>query len=381
MNDSQPIKKPRLILCMPVTEQSELLKSIGLCQGFDVRHLERGWVPVLEGLAAGGAGERECLVLVELDELNRKQIDLRSIGKQLQLLGQKVKLVISANKLVCATNEQKCLALAWGAAGFIESLSKQRIRQQLKDVTGTELNRLFGTIKIERLQSFIATLPEGLGRSEKLQQQHRALALLEQAEVTLAHVEQWARSGAGFAVSDRTWHMRSYAQTFLGRQATSALSSRFQVSEDTAQIIGQLLQSSSVLDHVTFDHAFENSDLFYRFSDSQADAQLSLPNVFDVLRSDVRALDRRYMGKTYHQSFLGAEGADVVAKHFSVTHDTAVRWIQQLVELGLVRHVTNEHRFKPTENFYEFCGMASDQKQQAAQEYRVDIPSFAAVEF
>jgi Domain found in Dishevelled, Egl-10, and Pleckstrin (DEP) len=161
------------------------------------------------------------------------------------------------------------------------------------------------------------------------------------------------------------------------------LISRFNVSVETAQIIGQLLQTSSVLDHVTFDHPFENAELFYRFSDAQAYSQLSLPKVFDVLHCDVRALDRRYMGKTYRQSFLGAEGADVVAKHFSVTHDTAVRWIQQLVDLGLVRHVTNEHRFKPTENFYEFCGMAATaQKGRVVEEFSVDaIPAFASAIF
>jgi hypothetical protein len=372
--------KSLLLLCMPASEQSELLKSIGLCQGYEVRQIETEWLAVVNGLASEGFSQRECLVIVELSELNRVQFDLKGfVRKTVANERGNLKLLISANNLACVTPAQQCLALAWGAAGLIPSMAKRRIKHQLRDSTGLLLQRFFGSIKIERLQSFISTLPEGLGRSVGLQDQHLALATLEATDITLDHIEQWARSSAGFSVADRTWHLRSYAQTFIGSEAVQALCKRFNLNSKLALIVGQLLQSNCVLDHVTFEHQFEAADLFYRFSDAQIVTTVSLAKVYRVLKADVRALDRRYLGKVYRQSFLGAEGADVVAKHFGINHDTAVRLIQQLMNLGLLQHVTREHQFRPTENFYEFCGLGAQRKEPlSTRGFEVQVPVFAA---
>ncbi len=375
---------PRLLLCMPVSEQSELLKSIGLCQGFKVKQIETGWLSALESFAQNNLRpEQPVLVFIELTELNRKRVNLRHLCETLHRCSGQVQVVVSAANIVHLTPAQIELARVWGAAGFIPSLSKRRIKIQLRDTTGIQLQRLMtqldvGHIKIERLQSFISTLPEGIGRSKEVQNQHMVLAHLEANDITLPQVEQWARSGAGFNVADRVWHMRSFNQTFLGNEANAALAKRFALDANGAQIVGQLLQSAGAFDHVTFDHGFENAELFYRFGETRALTALSLKKVLEVLKSDVRALDRRYLGKVYPSSFLGAEGADVVAKHFSVPHDTAVRWVAQLVTLGLVEHVTQEHRFKPTENFYHFCGMAKERELVVSESTApVSIPVFA----
>jgi hypothetical protein len=367
---------PRLLLCMAASEQASILTAIGQSAQFDIRHIKQGWQSLLNGLL-DQIVDRPTVMVLDLDEINQAQLDLHAICQHIAGEGIALKLVVSAGRLPCLSTAQIGWAHQWGVAALLPSLAMVRLDNVLRSSTGRQLHKLFGDIDLTQVQAQLKPTMQGVGRSAELIAAHQALAQLEKRHTTLEHVEQWARSRAGFATADRTLHMQRYVNCFVASEAVDALAARFCIDRVAARTICQMLQSSGVIDHVTYEHTFIDSDLFYRFSNSEVTSLVSLAEVFAVLKADVRRLDRRYFGKTHKQTFLGAEAADVVAKHYAVTHDTAVSWVEQLATLGLLCHVTGEQRFRPNDNFYQFCGLGAPLVRQSAyDEFEFRVPVF-----
>lgn len=69
-------------------------------------------------------------------------------------------------------------------------------------------------------------------------------------------------------VRDRTWHLRTYKQSFVGKQAVAAMvTSGLAGDRAEALKLGNELLCAGYLHHVTHDHTFKCENLYYRFAD------------------------------------------------------------------------------------------------------------------
>lgn len=99
-------------------------------------------------------------------------------------------------------------------------------------------------------------------------------------------------SAGGIGVTDRSWHLRVYKQTFLLRDAGAWLTNR--VGGDLVLSVGTQLLNLGLIAHVCNEHAFELKEgggLFFRFSTFHIDA-LCIPPAA-VAAAPSRAQSRR----------------------------------------------------------------------------------------
>ena len=68
---------------------------------------------------------------------------------------------------------------------------------------------------------------------------------------------------------------------------------------------------------------------------------------------DVAIRDRRHLLRVYRNAFVGREAVDWLTSRFGLTRAEAVELGERWVELGLVRHVLDEHGFRDEPLYYE----------------------------
>ena len=72
-------------------------------------------------------------------------------------------------------------------------------------------------------------------------------------------------------VKDRTYHLRTYPQCFVGADAVKHfLEKSHAETVADAVALGEGLLQLGVFHHVTKDHAFKNEELYYRFAEDEA---------------------------------------------------------------------------------------------------------------
>lgn len=72
---------------------------------------------------------------------------------------------------------------------------------------------------------------------------------------------------ANVEVKDRVYHMKTYKQCFVGKDAVKVLMKVGNISDvDEAVELGQRLLDAGEFHHVLRDHKFKNEHLFYAFT-------------------------------------------------------------------------------------------------------------------
>lgn len=233
-------------------------------------------------------------------------------------------------------------------------------------------------------------------REESLSNATTAQAATESVDVAamnLIAVIAAMRQAEPPLIRDRQYRLRIYPQVFVGQEVVDWLVRQFNFSRAAAACLGQRFLDESLARHVTGDHQFEDRFLFYRFLVDEGDLAV-LQDVKDMMAvADVMAMEeaaalpmsvepelpadesgeidilqlalemrdarnlvgnRRYMLRLYPRSFVGYEAVDWLVENRGLSRDRAIILGQRLLEEGLIRHVTNDHRFEDRYLFYEF---------------------------
>jgi hypothetical protein len=64
--------------------------------------------------------------------------------------------------------------------------------------------------------------------------------------------------------------------------------------------------------------------------------------------------DRKYRLTTYHQCFIASEVVQCMEKKYILSKSEAIRLAQELIDLKIIHHVTDNHEFKNDYLFYRF---------------------------
>lgn len=159
---------------------------------------------------------------------------------------------------------------------------------------------------------------------------------------------------AGGNVADRRYHLRKYPECIVGKDAVGWLSKRYGVSREDGVLLGDALLRSGYLHHVVKEQPFADAEYFYRVATPGRFDAIPLGSVTDFLRGTKGLVaDRVWRGVNFLQCMVGSEAVDAIAAHFRLTRAEATVLGQSLVDLGLLRHVADEHPFADANLFYE----------------------------
>jgi hypothetical protein len=166
---------------------------------------------------------------------------------------------------------------------------------------------------------------------------------------TLAQL--WASSVRSIT---RRYHLQTYPACFLGSEATNWLRERFELGRKDAVAVGKAMLALGLIHHVAHEHEFEDADFFYRIAVSGTVDRIHLDAVLAALtgKTGVQVADRLYGTTNYPQCFVGSQAVDVMTAHYKLERHEALAVLDRLHALGLIEHVTREHRMRDGHFFY-----------------------------
>lgn len=161
-------------------------------------------------------------------------------------------------------------------------------------------------------------------------------------------------------IVDRTYRLKTYAQCFVGSEATSWIARYLKRSNADAVALGQALAALGLLVHVVQEQPFQDGNFYYRLAWSPAVDEVDLGTVLAALhgRDGVDIGDRLYLGKTYRACWVGSDAVDWLVKRHSMTRTDAWLVLHRLMQFGVFEHVTNERPMIDGAFFYRFSGVA-----------------------
>jgi EAL domain-containing protein (putative c-di-GMP-specific phosphodiesterase class I) len=189
------------------------------------------------------------------------------------------------------------------------------------------------------------------------QQAHAEPVLDAQAQQLLQHM----RTPGGLDIRDRIYHLRSYPQCFVGREAVDWLVKHQGISRLQALSLGQRLAALGLIAHVRNEHDFADADLFYRLSSPAGPVTSATATaVADDLRSAIRGLqgvvqrDHVHGLLRHRHCTTGRDIVSWVVQRYHIPRSTATQWAAQLMRKGALRHVFDDQPFRDDGSFYRF---------------------------
>lgn len=159
---------------------------------------------------------------------------------------------------------------------------------------------------------------------------------------------------AGGNVADRRYHLKKYPECMVGKDAVGWLSKRYNVSREDAVQLGDALVRTGHLHHVVKEQPFADAEFFYRIATQGRFDAIPLDAVTGFLRGAKGLVaDRAWHGVNFPQCMVGSEAVDAITSQFRLTRAEATVLGQSLLDLGLLRHVADEHPFVDANLFYD----------------------------
>jgi len=166
-----------------------------------------------------------------------------------------------------------------------------------------------------------------------------------------------ALHGASGLVADRRYRGKLYRECFVASEAIDWMVSNLGMRRAAALSAGAFLWRTGRIHHVLRQAAFDDGLFFFRFGLSKkASSQLDLGAIERGLRSPqgVAIADRAYLGTTYERCFVGSEAVEWIMQRQRLSRGEAEDVGQGLLELGVLRHVVDEHGFVDEGYLYRF---------------------------
>ncbi|MBK7017939.1 MAG: hypothetical protein IPH39_20925 [Sulfuritalea sp.] len=159
--------------------------------------------------------------------------------------------------------------------------------------------------------------------------------------------------GAGL-VGDRRYRLKKYPECLVGSAAVDWLHTRYRLRREDAAVLGDALMQAGYLHHVVKQQPFSDAEFFYRVAAPGRFDALPIEDVYALLR-DTRGVvaDRAWRGVSFPQCMVGGEVVDLLAGQYRLSRAEATVLGQSLLDLGMLRHVADEHPFADDFLFYE----------------------------
>lgn len=166
-------------------------------------------------------------------------------------------------------------------------------------------------------------------------------------------------------IRDRRYHLRTFTCCFVGRELIDWLIKNSEANSRTgAAHCMNILLENNVIHHVCDDHHFKDEMLFYRFRRDD-DTVVRNPDhsviykgcdIYHRVKNEDNLIKLRPCHDFMHRScFTGLELVDWLIQNGDVSHrDQAVLLGRELLDQGIIKHVTDEFHFRDENIFYLF---------------------------
>ncbi|XP_064625824.1 DEP domain-containing mTOR-interacting protein-like [Lineus longissimus] len=167
-------------------------------------------------------------------------------------------------------------------------------------------------------------------------------------------------------IRDRRYHLRHFTSCFVGSECIDWLVQQGEAqSREVALAAMQLLVDHNIVHHVCDDHPFKDEYLFYRFRrddnsfiDSKASKVLSRGlSLYRRLHGDLSVvIEHQEHGNTYEDSFYGDDLVTWLKENWNKkkSREDLEEECKELLEFGIIKHVTDDHHFKDGHLLYQF---------------------------
>jgi lauroyl/myristoyl acyltransferase len=336
-----------LIDIPPGTEQSAIValcSAVGV-KGTVVTHANTK----LNDTIAALVSDETRIACIDLARLEGSGLSISTLARV--LLNEKVRArVMLVNRLQSFSEPELQFLLNLGFAGICSNIDPTEPESDLR-LIAQWIGRLAGKTELpneQKLRTYMKAVPTAAGNATPrttIKQTTKQVA-----EVCLAQLLQV------LAIDDRRYHLQSFEQCFVGKDAVKTMAGVFKISATQAVAVGRALQSMHCLYHVAHSQLFEEADYFYRLSSSKKADGIQLQAALKTLKTNEATMvkDRMYGSKTYTQCFVGSEAVDLLVNTFNLTRLDATIVMQRLHNLRLFGHVVGEHGFEDGKLFYVF---------------------------
>ncbi len=180
-------------------------------------------------------------------------------------------------------------------------------------------------------------------------------ALAEHAE--LRAVWQRMRSTGGVDTRDRIYHLRTYRQCFVAREAVDGLVRHEGLSRPAAVRLGQRLEALGWLRHVLDEHGFADAELFFEATPAQAapEAAPPLAELLGALRHPISGPKWKSQTRGLLRHANAASGQDILnwlQARYKVPKATATQWAAFLMRSGALRHTFDDQPIRDDKTLY-----------------------------
>eukprot|EP00040_Diaphanoeca_grandis_P029963 m.176461 g.176461 ORF g.176461 m.176461 type:complete len:293 (-) comp31847_c15_seq1:104-982(-) len=169
-------------------------------------------------------------------------------------------------------------------------------------------------------------------------------------------------------IKDRRYHLKTYKQCFRGNEmVTWMLENSYASSRSEAVAIGSSLILHGIYHHVTDDHNFKDTGMFYRFREDdktyRGDVERYRQTAVEAVRLHgvIRATYPTLIAKrdwnllTFNDCFVGSKLIDwLVETGRAVSREHGIETMKRMWAFGFIAHVANDHLFKDEHLYYRF---------------------------
>lgn len=316
---------------------------------------ERGIVEQMQrDVRLAGAGA----MLVDAPTLAPLGLTAHALTRRLHRINPDLSVFLRLPRRARIGERERAWATRAGLAGLLPGSSSSRWRESIVP----SLVELFprvggGKVHAERVGEFLRVLD--------VQQSNSAADAVGEAFEAAGHpalqgldlpaLAAALQGPGGVAVEDHTYLGKTYRQCFVASEALRWLIRNKGLARAEALAACRALQRFGALHHVVREKGFDDAFLFFRFAGS---CSLDLTELCAALveRGGLQIADRSYRGKDYPQCFIGSEAVTWMVDRFGITVGEAEATGQRLLDLGVLRHVLDEHDFSDANLYYRLVG-------------------------
>ena len=305
---------------------------------------------------------RLALFVVDLADLQREGYTVLRLRAELKASGIRGKVaLLVANRIIIDPLIERWASVDQGTLLTIPAMNLGLREESIYPVADEISGALGRSFDSRKTGQFLHGLNPAAFANHSMARLHFETNRLAREGIGMTDIIDWLDQAGELQAETRQYLLKSYDECFTGEQLALALAEHWQVSTERATEIGGWLVDAGLMYHVARERHFEAQNYFYRLCwpserlkpirMGKALARMIEPG------SGIALADRGHRSRRYSNCFIGSEAVAWLRCNLGINLAEAITCGQTLMNLGMIRHVLDEHDFLDSENFYCFANV------------------------
>ena len=305
---------------------------------------------------------RLALFVVDLADLQRGGYSVLRLRAELKASGVRGKVaLLVANRIVIDPLIERWASVDQGALLTIPAMNLGLREESIFPVANEIAGALGRSFDSRKTGQFLHGLNPAAFANHAMARLHFETNRLAREGVSLVDMIDWLDQAGELPSETRQYLLKSYEECFSGTQLAQALAAHWQVSMERAIEIGGWMVDAGFIYHVARERHFEAENYFYRLcwpSERLKPIRMGKA-IARMIAADggIALADRGHRGRKYPNCFVGSEAVAWLRSNLGINLSEAMTCGQTLMNLGMIRHVLDEHDFIDGEYFYQFANV------------------------